>query len=145
MILNPFRWDTEVAAAGSGSADPKLSQQLRFLELENFDSDTTMLTMPPDAADLPKGSVYQYEKFENLNSDLFKRKTAPTSTTAAAAATPTNNKGRLYFCALFAWFLRPVLAFGNLLFIHASTIAADDQKKFPFPLQTLPFLEFWYH
>ena len=64
------------------------------MELENFDSDTTVLTMPPDAADLPKGSVYQYEKFENLNSDLFKRKTAPTSTTAAAA-TPTNNKGGL--------------------------------------------------
>ena len=71
------------------------TESLKFLELENFDSDTTVLTMPPDAADLPKGSVYKYEKFENLNSDLFK-----TSATADAGSsaqlnncqTPQNHK-----------------------------------------------------
>ena len=35
---------------------------------------------------------------------------------------------RLYFCAIFLWFFRPVLPFGDLLFIHASTNARDDHK-----------------
>ena len=42
-------------------------------------------------------------------------------------------KGRLYFCAKFAWFFRPVVPFGDLLLIHASTNATDDHKYSPLP------------
>ena len=66
------------------------TESLKFLELENFDSDTTVLTMPPDAADLPKGSVYKYEKFENLNSDLFK--ISATIDGTSAQPKPQNHK-----------------------------------------------------
>ena len=52
---------------------------------------------------------------------------------------------RLYFCATFAWLFRPVVPFGNLLFIHTSTNATDHHKYSPFPSQILPFPEFWYH
>ena len=70
------------------------TESLKFLELENFDSDTTVLTMPPDAADLPKGSVYKYEKFENLNSDLFKISATIDGTSAQPnnCHTPQNHK-----------------------------------------------------
>ena len=40
---------------------------------------------------------------------------------------------RLYFCATFAWFFRPVFPFGYLLFIHVSTNATDDHKYSPMP------------
>ena len=40
---------------------------------------------------------------------------------------------------------RPVLPFGDLLFIHASTNATDDHKYSPFPSQILTVPEFWYH
>ena len=48
---------------------------LRFLELEGFDTDRTVFILPPDASDLPTGSVYKHEKFENLNPDLFEDRT----------------------------------------------------------------------
>ena len=35
---------------------------------------------------------------------------------------------RLYFCATFAWFFRPVFPFRYLLFIHALTNATDYYK-----------------
>ena len=37
-----------------------------------------------------------------------------------------------------------LLAFENLLFIHASTNATDDHKYSPFPSQILTVPEFWY-
>ena len=40
---------------------------------------------------------------------------------------------RLYYCATFCVVFRPVLAFGNLLFVHASTNATDDHKYSPLP------------
>ena len=40
---------------------------------------------------------------------------------------------RLYFCATFAWFCRPVLPYGDLLFIHASTNATRRHKYSPLP------------
>ena len=52
---------------------------------------------------------------------------------------------RLYFYATFAWFFRPVLAFGSLLLLHALTNATDNHKYSPFPWQILLFLEFWYY
>ena len=39
----------------------------------------------------------------------------------------------------------PVVSFGNLLFIHASTNATDDQKYSLFPTQILTVPKFWYH
>ena len=41
--------------------------------------------------------------------------------------------GRLCFCATFAWFLRPVVSFGKLHFIHVLTNATDDHKYSPLP------------
>ena len=38
--------------------------------------------------------------------------------------------GRQYFRVIFAWFLRPVVPFENLLLIYATT---DDHKNSPFP------------
>merc|ERR1719295_748411 len=83
------RWDQESSLPNGGA-----TESLKFLELENFDSDTTVLTMPPDAADLPKGSVYKYEKFENLNSDLFKISATIDGTSAQPnnCHTPQNHK-----------------------------------------------------
>ena len=44
---------------------------LKFLELEGLETDRTVFILPPDTSDLPSGGVYKYEKFENLNPDLF--------------------------------------------------------------------------
>ena len=52
---------------------PKTS--LKFLELEGFETDRTVFILPPDTSDLPAGSVYKYDKFENLNPDLFEDRT----------------------------------------------------------------------
>lgn len=48
-----------------------------FLELESVDSDRTVFILPPDATGLPKGAEYIYEKFENLNQDLFEERPLP--------------------------------------------------------------------
>ena len=41
------------------------------------------------------------------------------------------------FCEKYARFFKPVLPFGDLLFIHASTNATDNHKYSPFPSQIL--------
>ncbi len=46
----------------------------RFLELDFPDSDRTVFIMPPDTAGLPPGKEYKYDKFEDLNPDLFEDK-----------------------------------------------------------------------
>ena len=40
---------------------------------------------------------------------------------------------KLYFCAAFAWFFRPVVPFWKFHFVHASTNATDDLKYSPLP------------
>ena len=50
----------------------------------------------------------------------------------------------LFLCNICVVF-RPVLAFRDLLFIHASTNATDDHKYSPFPSQILTVPKFWYH
>ena len=50
----------------------------------------------------------------------------------------------LFLCNICMVF-RPVLAFRDLLFIHASTNATDDHKYSLFPSQILTFPKFWYH
>ena len=52
---------------------------------------------------------------------------------------------RLYLLGNICVFFRPVLAIGNLFFIHALTNATDDHKYSPFHSQILPFTKFWYH
>ena len=50
----------------------------------------------------------------------------------------------LFFCNICVVFM-PVLPFGDLLFIHASTNATDDHEYSLFPSQILTVPEFEYH
>uniref|UniRef100_A0A0K2U5Z1 Uncharacterized protein n=1 Tax=Lepeophtheirus salmonis TaxID=72036 RepID=A0A0K2U5Z1_LEPSM len=45
--------------------------QSNFLELDDVESVRTVYILPPDASDLLHGQNYDYDKIENLNSDLF--------------------------------------------------------------------------
>ena len=55
------------------------------------------------------------------------------------------DQGQALFLYNICVVFRPVLAFGNLLCVHASTSATDDYKYSPFPSQILTVLKFWYH
>lgn len=62
-------------AAHEDSHHQQSNTGLRFLELEGFETDRTVFILPPDTSDLPSGGVYKYDKFENLNPDLFEDRT----------------------------------------------------------------------
>ena len=60
----------------------------RFLELDFPDSDRTVFIMPPDSAGLPPNTEYRYEKFENLNPELFQDKSDRESKNDKPSLTP---------------------------------------------------------
>jgi hypothetical protein len=46
----------------------------RYLELEGPDSDRTVFILPPDSSGLPMDKEYHYDKFDDLDHDLFEDK-----------------------------------------------------------------------
>ena len=66
-----FVSDTNTSLAFFDECVANCDSPERFLELDFPDSDRTVFIMPPDNSGLPADTEYRYEKFENLNPELF--------------------------------------------------------------------------
>ena len=96
----------------------------------------------PSACSFCRGEWWRGSRSLSWQSGNTKTRTFPTRISAKKINT-SKNIAIIILCNTCVF--RPVLAFGNLLFVHASTNATDDQKYSPFPSQILTVSKFCYH